>query len=86
MGAASGIDRDRFDELSDKIVELFDTEAKATWYETGKKTGELVVRRRLRYKFYSVRRGLISSGLVQRKTKEKRVVNQQQADFAKFDR
>ncbi|XP_052126308.1 uncharacterized protein LOC127749995 [Frankliniella occidentalis] len=50
--------------MATEIVTLFPTESKETWYDVVKKGNSSTVQGRLRYKYYSIRRGLLKSQLI----------------------
>ncbi|XP_052120405.1 uncharacterized protein LOC127748901 [Frankliniella occidentalis] len=62
--------RDEWSALADEIVTLFPTESKETWYDVVHSGNKSTVQGRLRYKYYSIRRGLISSLLVTTNSQE----------------
>ncbi|XP_026290971.2 uncharacterized protein LOC113215549 [Frankliniella occidentalis] len=57
--------RDDYDKIADAIVTLFPAEDKETWYSVVQKENSSTIQGRLRYRYYSLRRGLISSQLIQ---------------------
>ncbi|KAK3908571.1 Inner kinetochore subunit NKP2 [Frankliniella fusca] len=56
--------RDDYSSIADDIVVLFPTEDKETWYSVVQKGKATTIQGRLRFKYYSLRRGLISSQLI----------------------